>query len=272
MRAAILPPQLSGHAWGFAVAALLVVVSLGGLLLPATYARETPSWALQAIAQDWFDLAVAAPVLAISAALAVIGARRARFVLCGALAFAVYTLAIYCFAVHLNALFLVYCAAFGAASFGLATTASTLLRDRADEWFEDDLPRRRTAIALIAIGGVFAALWLAQLIPAAWTGEPPRELVETGLPTNPVHVIDLSLVLPLHVLAGIALWQRRPIGLVLAPVLLAFGALMAASIAVLLAMSGGWPVAGAMAAVSVLEAALLVGMLRRARPMQPSEV
>lgn len=267
MRAAILPPQLSGHAWGFVAAALLAVVSLGGLLGASTYARETPSWALQAIAQDWFDLAIAAPVLATSAALAVLGVRWARIVLCGALAFAVYTLAIYCFAIHLNALFLVYCAAFGVAIVGLVTTAGTLVRDRADAWFEGG-PRRRPAIALIAIGAVFAALWLAQLIPAMRTGEPPRELAESGLPTNPVHVLDLSLVLPLHVIAGVALWRRRPIGLVLAPVLLAFGALMAGSIAVLLAISGGWSIAAIMVAIAALEAILLIGMLRGARPMQ----
>jgi hypothetical protein len=265
MRAAILPPQLCGHGLGVVVAVLLVVVSLGGLGWPETYARETPSWALQAIAQDWFDLIVAAPVLAIAAALAARGSRWARFVLCGALAFAVYTLAIYCFAVRLNALFLVYCAAFGAAMFGLAMSAGALARDRADAWFGDGIPRRLAAIVLIAIGVVFALLWLAHLIPAAITGEPPRELAETGLATNPVHVIDLSLVLPLHVIAGITLWHRRPLGLVLAPVLLAFGALMAASIALLTAMAGGWPIAIVMTAMAILEGAVLGRVLRVVR-------
>lgn len=266
MPAAIVPPNLTGNAIGYVVAALLAVISIGGLTMPEAYARETPSWAMQAIAQDWFDLAIACPVLATSAALAVLGNPQARFVLCGALGFAVYTLAIYCFAVHLNALFLIYCAGFGIALFGLVTTTGTLLRDRADAWFDDAILRRRSAFALIAIGSVFAALWLAQLIPAAVSGEVPSELAEAGLPTNPVHVIDLSIVLPLHVLAGVALWQRRPIGLVLAPVLLAFGTLMAASIGLLLAMSGEWPVAGVMALISLLEGALLVALLWRVDP------
>lgn len=262
-----------------ATVVLLAIVSLGGLLVPTTYARETPNWATQAIAQDWFDLVVATPVIAGATVAAMAGSLRARFVLCGGLLFAAYTLAIYCFSVHLNPLFLVYCAGFGTALFGCALTGARLLADREDRWFDGTrIPRRFSALALLSIGSVFALLWLAQLIPAARTGVAPRELVEAGLPTNPVHVLDLAVVLPLHLIAGIALWRGRPLGLVLAPVLLAFGSLMAASIAGLLVLleirglgHGGVPIAIAMTAISILEVALLVGMLRgaRARAMQP---
>jgi hypothetical protein len=274
----MLPPPVTGNLFGYAVAILLALVSLGGLRLPDVYARETPSWAIQAIAQDWFDITIAAPVIASTTALAVLGSRRARFVLCGALLFAAYTMAIYCFSIHLNALFLLYCVAFGAAVFGVLTVGASLVRDGANEWFEERIPRRFAGGVLVGIGVVFAALWLAQLIPAAQTGVAPGELIESGLPTNPVHVIDLSIVLPLHVLAGVALWQRRPLGRLLAPVLLSFGVLMAASIAMLALLlevrgrSSGMPVAAAMTGVAAVELAALVGILRgiRARAMHHS--
>jgi hypothetical protein len=246
------------HRSGYAVAISLALISLGGLSLPDIYAREMPNWEIQAIAQDWFDLVVAAPALAIAAWFAGRGSRIARLALCGGLLFATYTLAIYAFAVHLNALFLLYCAGLGCAVFGLVAVAAGLVRDGAGAWFPESTPRRAAAATLIGLGVVFGVLWLAQLVPAAITGEPPAELRDTGLLTNPVHVLDLSMILPLHVLAGVLLIRRRPLGAPLAAVMLAFGALMATSIAVLMWMSAAGPIAIAMAAVGALEAVLFV--------------
>jgi len=267
----------SRHAWiaahaGHAIALLLAIVSVGGLTLASTYERETANWAAQALAQDWFNLCVAAPCLAISTLLASRGSRRAQIVLAGLLLFTVYTLTIYCFAVHLNRLFLVYCATLGAALYLLIGLATTLLPKGSSTWLDEGVPRRTVGAVLIAIGVAFGALWLAQLIPAARTGMPPRELVETGLFTNPIHVLDLSFILPLHMIAGVALWRRRPVGFVLASALLAFDTLMAGSIAFLVihldvhgVTSGGAPVAIVLAALSAISATLLVEMLRKGK-------
>jgi hypothetical protein len=263
------PLRLAIYA-GYLAAALLAMISFGGITLSSAYARETPNWATQAIAQDWFDLLIAAPSIALATVFAARGSRRALIVLAGALLFAVYTLAIYCFAVHVNALFLLYCAGFGVSLYSLIFIAAALLRSDATAWFERSIPRRTVGAALIALGVAFAVLWLMQLAPAVTSGTPPRDLVETGLLTNPIHVLDLSFVLPLHVIAGVALLQRRSSGFVLAPALLAFGALMSGSIAVLAVLldlrgftMGGMAVAGAMTFVAVLSALLLVLMLRK---------
>lgn len=256
---------------GMFVAAMLVVISAGGQTIPAIYGRETASWAAQAFAQDWFDLVVAAPLLALAAARCAGGSRKARLVLAGGLLYSAYTFAIYCFAVHLNVLFLGYCAGLGASLLGLAAIGAGFEHEGAASWFERALPRRTIAIVLIAIGAGFAGLWLAQLLPAMRDGVVPPELEDAGLATNPIQVLDLSIVLPLHVIAGVALWRRRPIGEVLATTLLAFGALMAASIAVLVVVSvlrgrnGSVPVAIGMVAVSALCAVLLSRMLRAIR-------
>ena len=45
-------------------AGLVAAASLGGLLLPSVYARETASWRVQGLGQDWVDLVLAAPWLA----------------------------------------------------------------------------------------------------------------------------------------------------------------------------------------------------------------
>src|SRR6266498_2604598 len=99
------PAVRFAYAAAWPVAALLALVSLGGLLLPGAYARETPAWIAQAIGQDWFDLIVAAPWLAWCGVAARSGSRRWRVLLAGAYAYTVYEMLIYAFAVHMNALF-----------------------------------------------------------------------------------------------------------------------------------------------------------------------
>ena len=59
----------------------------------------------------------------------------------------------------------------------------------------------------------------------------PDSIAEAETPTNPVYVIDLSVILPLHVATGISLLRGRPFGSLLAPIVLAFGLLMALSMA-----------------------------------------
>ncbi|MCW5805229.1 MAG: hypothetical protein KIT31_22860 [Deltaproteobacteria bacterium] len=216
-----------------AVALLLAAVSVGGLALPSLYARETAAWRTQAIAQDWFDLLVAAPALLLAARRAGRGSPRSRLVLGGVLLFAIYTLVIYAFAVQLNTLFLIYCAALGLALYAAITLAYTT-----DATTVRTLRRPRAAGALlVSVGVAFAGLWLAQLVPAAITGRPPAALAATGLPTNPVHVMDLAFILPLHVLTGVLLLRRRRLGDLLAPAVLTFDVLMASSIACLLVLT-----------------------------------
>lgn len=237
------------------IATLVAIVSLGGLVVPGVYARETAAWTAQAVGQDWFDLVVAAPAIAIYGVLARRSSRW-RAVLAGAYGYAVYELLIYVFAVHLNALFLLYCATLGGASFALIALAGDL-RARAPA-----LDRGGAHLAggfLVGVGVLFALLWLGEDVPALLRQQPPASLVEVGLATNPVHVIDLSFVLPLHVVVGVLAWRGRPAGAAYAPVLLAFGALMAASIGgMLIVMRGPAAVIAAMLAVALASAAILV--------------
>lgn len=263
---------------GFSVAAawpvalLLAAVSLGGLLTDA-YAREQPAWLDQAVGQDWFDLVIAAPWIAICA----VGARTSRswrVLLAGAYAYTVYEMLIYAFAVHFNALFLAYCATLGLAAFGLIALLGEL---RADPPAIDRRGARLGGGFLVALGAVFALMWLAEDLPAVLHAAQPPSLVETGLFTNPVHAIDLSFVLPAHVVTGALLWRRRDAGLLYGPVVLAFGVMMAASIGgmmVAIALRGGEaaiPVIDAMVLVTVASAGVLARLLRaRAAARRPA--
>lgn len=261
------PRPFAIHA-SLAAAVLFCVMSVAGLQVPTLYARETDSWTVQAIAQDWFDLTVAVPCLVVGAIAAARGSLSGVLVLGGSLLYAVYTLLIYAFAIHLNAIFLVYCATLGLALFALIAVARSTAPERVQAAFGPRAPRRVVGGFLVVVGIAFGAVWLSELVPAVLSGQAPPSLVAAGMATNPVHVIDLSFVLPLHVVAGVALWRGRALGFLLAPVLLAFGALMTATIAFLAVLmerrgvaDGGYPVAVAMAGVAALSLVLLVWML-----------
>jgi hypothetical protein len=223
------PPRFAGIA-GLVTAGLVAVASFAGIFWPAIYARETLSWRVQGTAQDWVDLTIAAPWLAIAAILTLRGSRRAVLLLGGALAYTAYSFAIYAFAVHFNALFLVYVAILGLSAYGLADLGRVLERERVAAWFDERAPRRFAGGALMGFAVVFALLWLARIVPAIAAGTDPPELAEVGLVTNPVHVLDLALVLPLLFVSGVLLRRRRDSGYLLGAILLGFSVLMDAAI------------------------------------------
>lgn len=256
----------------FPLAALIVVTSLGGILSPTIYAHETLNWTAQALGQDWFDLLVATPFLILTAWRAARGGRRASLLLAGGLGYALYEFLIYAFALHFNGLFLVYCAGLGTSFFALAGLVRRLNEQNVAQWYLPEAPVLGPGLLLCGVGIVFAALWLAEIIPAIAHQRLPPSAIEAGLRTNPVHVIDLSVVLPVHLLAGVALMRRRPAGFWLGPAVLAFGALMVASIAALMVMMGrrGFPISvgplGIMIAMALLNAGATAALLRRVCP------
>lgn len=145
----------------------------------------------------------------------------------------------YALDIHFNALFLVYCGALGAPFYALIALAPELHAAR--DWFDERVPRRFAGGFVMACACAFGALWLSQIVPAILRGTAPVDVDTEGLMTNPVHVLDLALVLPAMFAGGWLLWHRRPLGYALVPVLLGFAVLMGvalAGMAVALALGG----------------------------------
>ena len=73
------------------------------------------------------------------------------------------------------------------------------------------------------------------------SGTTPEALQEVGLPTNPVHVLDLAVFLPSVLAAGVLLAKRHAWGYVLTPIVLvamAFLGLGIVSLMIVMAASG----------------------------------
>lgn len=69
-----------------------------------------------------------------------------------------------------------------------------------------------TGAYLVGVAGLFASLWLGQIAAALPAGRPPVDVIDAGLPANPVYALDLAFFLPLAALAGVAALRRHPVG------------------------------------------------------------
>ena len=246
--------------WSVVLAVLVVVSSLAGLLDPRVYDQETENWTIQAWGQDLGNL-LAVVVLLAAAVRYRGGSQRAGLVWLGTLMYLVYAFIVYAMAVHLNYLFLVYVAVLGLSAWAIIFHVSDL-RARTTA-YPGGRPRTVAAGVLIATGGIFAALWLGELVPAVLSDSVPASLTEAGLIVNPIHVIDLSVVLPGFVISGVAALQDRAHGLFWLASWLTFSVLMGTSIVVamlLMLTSGTADALPPAVMVSVLVLASLVAL------------
>jgi hypothetical protein len=215
----------------FLLSVLVAVTAVAGLFWPATYAQEKPLWAAEGAGGDAVNLFVIVPVLIVSAVLAHRGSLSARLIWMGTLVCILYNAVIYAFAVHFNSLFLIYCAVLGLSFYALAGSVPSLSPSEVAAAYAQRAPVRTTAVVLLLIAFVFGAQWLRELIPPLLSGHTPQSIIETGLMTNPVYVLDLSVVLPGFVITAIMLLRRKPEAFILAPVLMVFVILMTVAIA-----------------------------------------
>jgi len=203
--------------------------SFSGVFIAETYSRDAFSFAVQGIGQDIVNLFVVVPVLIISALLSARGKRGALFVWSGCLFYIAYSYAIYAFAVNFNSLFLVYCLTLGL-SFYLYFHFILINRDYSPKGSISRGIRRLSGGFLIFIAVIFYFLWLSDIIPAIINGRVPADIIESGLLSNPVHVMDLAFCLPGLILSGLLILKDRGTGYLIAPSLLMFAVLMALAI------------------------------------------
>jgi hypothetical protein len=266
----------SGGALALSVlaAVLATVTSLAGIFWSATYSRETPAWAAQGVGQDWANLPVVVALLWSAAILRGRGSLPALGIWLGCLVYFVYAFAIYAFAVHFNALFLAYVAVLGCSFHAMVRALAGLDLAAAAAPLRDHPQRRGAGILLIVIGGMFTLLWLSEDVPHVLSNRPPASLAETALWTNPVHVLDLAIVLPGMIVVGVLLRRQHPLGLLLAAPLLVFAVAMGVAILVLFAiaaargLSAVSPAAAVIGAIVVLSAVYAWRLLRPHRAAQ----
>jgi hypothetical protein len=206
------------------IAAALVAVfgSIVALSSARIYAALTAFFLPQALAQDIGNLALASPAMLITAALALRGSLRAYLVWLGVLAFTVYNYVIYTFSVPFGPLFPVWVVVLGLCLYALIGGIATIDHTSVASRFSSRRANTTVAWFLVIIAALFALLWLSEDVPSIIAGSTPQSLVDMGLPTNPVHILDLAFFLPAAMITGVLLLKREPLAFTLAPALMVF--------------------------------------------------
>jgi hypothetical protein len=242
---------------------LLVVVSSIGLFTENFYSKETFNWQVQSVGQDMIDLFVITLSLIITAVFSYRRNDIAPLLWAGTVLYILYTFIIFCFAVHFNKLFLLYCSILGISLYSLTWFAYSSMKRTTTFFIKKKSVIIFTGIYFLVIAVMFLFLWLSEIVPAINNDTVPDSLTVAGLFTNPVHVIDLSVFLPGIFITGVWVLKKRAIGFLLAQVLLVFFILMDITIGWLSFMmyqnglAADLSVAIAMAALAVISAALL---------------
>jgi hypothetical protein len=230
---------MTAHRLSMLAAALMAAASAAGLLRAGLY-RDNVLVASGWYGNDLVTLAVASPLLLASSAFARRGSARALLVMFGMLDYALYNYAFYLFGAAFNALFLVYVAVVVLAAAGLIFGLSALDARGFDE-SAARVPARPVAVFMLVVAAGLGGFWVATSLAYVLTGEVPAVVTAVGHPTNVIAALDLSMVVPLMLIAGVWLWQRRPWGYVLAVIANVKGAayMLALSAATVAAVRAG---------------------------------
>src|SRR2546428_11243580 len=95
------------------IASLITITSCVSLFMLNTYSKETKNWLVQSIGQDMINLFLVTPFLVLTSIMAYKGNKIGMLFWAGAIFYLIYTYLIYCFDIHFNRLFLIYCLILG---------------------------------------------------------------------------------------------------------------------------------------------------------------
>ncbi len=192
------------------------------------YAYETVRDAIGFKGSDLFVMFVAVPLLTLATWLYRRGSLRGGLLLTGTLAYFLYNSASMTFGYAYNNLFIIYLAQFSASllAAGLAFTSFDV--NTLATHFSEHLPRRAIAAFLLAVGASLIFVWgVMDILPALLAGQVPALNGHTTLPT---HALDMGVIAPLAVVAGVLLLRRAPFGYLLAAVLLVVSSVLGAGV------------------------------------------
>jgi hypothetical protein len=180
------------------------------------YYNDTVSTAAQMQGNDLVTLTVGLPLLAVATWLAFRGSLRGALLLAGTLGFFLYTYMSMSMLTAYNNLFLVYVALFGLSLWAFVLSLSAIDVQTLPAHVASGLPHGWVAGLLFTIGGFLAFAWLGRIIgPLLQNSTPALENTTTLV----IQSMDLGVIAPLAIVAGVLLLRRSAWGYLLASVL-----------------------------------------------------
>ena len=172
---------------------------------------------------DWANLAVVLPLFVAGLWLYRRGKFRGQLLLAALFTYLAYIYLVGVMGNAFNALFLVWTALFSIGGIGLCLTLTQMDFAAVPAKLAGNFPRKSVAVYVLAVGLILLAQYSAEVIAAYTTGAPPASL--DHYTTLELASLELGIMIPLHIIGGLALWRGKTWGY-LAATVLAFTAFM----------------------------------------------
>ncbi|MCC5987871.1 MAG: hypothetical protein JJT95_09330 [Pararhodobacter sp.] len=194
------------HRLSDAAAILTLAAVAAALILPEAYSAVPDQLRPGAWSQDTISAPAALALLAVNARLRQ-GWEKGWLIWAGLVGYLIYAYGLFSFDRVMNPAYPLYLAIL-AASVVAAVLFVRAVDPAALTTAKRPPPRRAVAGLFGLLVVMFAALWLAQLLPAMAARQP--------LPGQTIFVLDLAFALPLTGLTAVLLWRASPVGDLLA--------------------------------------------------------
>jgi hypothetical protein len=229
--------------------------------------KYNPRWfAAEGIGWDFATLIVGIPVLLVSALLFVRGSMRGGIVLAGMLAYVAYQYLMYVTGWAYNNLFLLYVALYSLPIVGMVLTVQEMGIDALARRVAVRGPRRGLAGMMFFTAALLLMMWLGKIVPAMLQGEAPEML--NGVHTLIAQALDLGILVPFSLTAGVLLLRRNAWGYVFASVGIVKLLMMALAIVAMVVVRSvvehqwAWGEIGMFGIIAVVATGFLVALLR----------
>mgnify|MGYP000120138862 CR=1 FL=1 len=196
---------------------LMAVASLSGIFIKDFYqdnALVSSSW----YGNDIITMVLAVPVfmngLIFYKKKTVIGI----LILFAMLFYSLYNYAFYLFSAAFNNLFLIYVAIFSLSIFALILLIRKIDIKKSAAQFKPETPVKVIGWYMIIVGILLGVFHTGLSLSYVFSGTVPEIITNVAHPTNVIAALDLSMVVPVALIAGINILKKRPWGYVLAVV------------------------------------------------------
>ncbi|HEV2072191.1 MAG TPA: hypothetical protein VGR29_01000 [Thermomicrobiales bacterium] len=178
---------------------------------------------------DVVTLVVSIPLLLVATYFFRHGSLRGAWLLTGTLVWFLYLYASLALGTAYNNLFLLYVALFSAALGAFVLAFGSIDLQALPAQVSSRLPRRGLAFFMIGSGVVTLGVWIEAPISALIKRQPPSVIEHST--TLFTHALDLAIIVPAAILAGVLILRRAPLGYLMAFSLLILEVLLAPMIA-----------------------------------------
>ncbi len=194
---------------------LAIIASVSGIAFNNLY-RDNELVTAALYGNDLVTLVVAVPVMVCSLFFSARGSTRAQALWLGSLLYMAYNFAFYLFGTAFNSMFLVYTALFALSVYAMAILLRTVEPDGISGQFHPPVTMKWISGYMLFVGIFLGLFHTALSLGYVFNGEVPEMINLFDHPTNLIAALDLTVVVPLHILAAVLLWQGRPWGYLLA--------------------------------------------------------